>query len=198
MRGCSSTSNKSRPASPRAPSRPPAAVVVEVRTGGDDPVHEAGFHERDEAALAEARGGERAGERQADEAVAGEHFLREELRGLAQAAAVVGEHRLVDEIGGGDVLADAEGVEARVGGEFFGDNRRVFLAHGARECADARGEGKGKVAPKGWKMDAKHALPQSRDERQVKDWHRCENTAENKNNCAFSCDLGRKHQTHLH
>ena len=50
-------------------------VVVEVRAGGDDPVHEARFHQRDDGGGAEAGGGQRAGERQADGAVVGEHLV---------------------------------------------------------------------------------------------------------------------------
>jgi len=117
-------------------------VVIQIRAGGDDPIHEAGLDQRDQARLAEAGGGGRAGEADADEAVVRQHFLREELRRFAQPPAVVSEHDLVNEVGGGNVLAHAERVEARVGGELFGDLVAGGFAHKRGECCASRGKRK--------------------------------------------------------
>ena len=57
-------------------------VVVEVGAGGDDPIHEAGLDERDDAGAAHAGGRERAREAHADGDVGAEHLLGEELAGL--------------------------------------------------------------------------------------------------------------------
>ena len=93
-------------------------IVIKIRAGGDDPVHEAGFHERNEADFPKARRRERAGEAHADEAVVRQHLFGEQLRRFAQAPAVVSEKGLVDQVGGGNVFADAERIEARIGRKF--------------------------------------------------------------------------------
>ena len=71
-------------------------VVVEVRAGGDDPVDEAGFDERDQRGDSESRGRQRAGERQPDRDLRLQHLLGEELAGFAQPRGVVSEKRFVD------------------------------------------------------------------------------------------------------
>ena len=68
--------------------------------------------------------------------------LGEELRRLAQPPAVVSEHDLVNEVGGGNVLAHTERIEARIGGELFGDGMAGLFAHRRGECCGRERKGK--------------------------------------------------------
>ncbi len=103
-------------------------VVIEVGAGGDDPIDEAGLHQRDETRFAQAGRRERAGEAQADEAVAREHFVGQEFGGLAETAAVVSEEGAVDQIGGGNIFAHAGGIETGIGEQLVG--RACRIEHG--------------------------------------------------------------------
>ena len=91
-------------------------VVVEVRAGGDDPVHETGLHQRDDGGGAESGGGQRAGERQADGAVLGEHLVGVQAAGFPEAGGVVGLEGGVDQVGDADTFFDGRGQQA---GELF-------------------------------------------------------------------------------
>ena len=91
-------------------------IVVEVRAGGNDPVHETGLHQGDDGGGAETGGGQRAGERQADGAFVGEHLVREEAAGFPEAGGVVGLEGGVDQVGDSGVFFDRRGQEA---GELF-------------------------------------------------------------------------------
>src|SRR5436309_1979861 len=104
-------------------------IVIQVCSGGDDPIDEAGFHERDEARFAEARRRERAGEAHPDEAVVGQHFFDEQSGRFTETPAVVSQETLVDEIGGGNVLAHAGRVKARIVRKPFGKRAFRLLAH---------------------------------------------------------------------
>ena len=94
-------------------------VVVQVGSGGYYPIHEARFHQRNEAGFAQPGRRERAGEAQTDEAVAGKHFFDEQFRGFAEPSAVVSQKSLVDEIGDGDLPADSQRIESGIGGELL-------------------------------------------------------------------------------
>ena len=108
-------------------------VVIEIGSGGNDPIDQSGPHQGNDAGFAESRGGERAGEAQAHGTVVGQHLFDEQLRRLPDAARVVGHEGLINEIGRGDVAPDPKGVDARVGGEFSG--RGAGAAHKQiREC----------------------------------------------------------------
>ena len=52
-------------------------IVIKVRSGGHNPIDEACLHERNEAALAQARRRERAGQAHPDEPIIREHFVGE-------------------------------------------------------------------------------------------------------------------------
>ena len=93
-------------------------VVVEVGAGGDDPVDESRFDEGDETGDAEAGGHERAGKADADESVAGQHFLGEQFAAFAKAGGVVGLEGIGDELGGAGAFRGGPGVEARKSAEF--------------------------------------------------------------------------------
>jgi hypothetical protein len=71
-------------------------VVVEVRSGADDPVEETGLHQRHQARHAQTCRGQRSGQRQADGHVGGQHFVGKETTGLAQPAGVVRQERFLD------------------------------------------------------------------------------------------------------
>ena len=73
-------------------------VVVEVRAGADDEVHQAAFHQLDEAAAKPGRR-ERPGDGEADGRVVGrvQHLVREDVAGLGQPRAVERLEPLVDE-----------------------------------------------------------------------------------------------------
>ena len=87
-------------------------VVVEVRAGGNNPVHETGLHQRDDGGAAQTGGGECAGESEADRAILGEHLFREQAAGLAEAGGVVGLEGGVDEVGDFHAFFDGCGQEA--------------------------------------------------------------------------------------
>ena len=93
-------------------------IVIKIGAGGNDPIHEPRAHERNQARFAQAGRRQRAGQAHADQAVARQHFFRQQLGRLAQAPAVVGQKRLIDQIGGGNIFADAQRIEARISGKF--------------------------------------------------------------------------------
>ena len=76
-------------------------IVIEVRSGRDDPVDVAGSQERGEAGDAEAGGGERPGEGDPDGSVPGEHLLRQQTARRADPSGVVREESAADEVDGG-------------------------------------------------------------------------------------------------
>ena len=84
-------------------------VVVEVGAGGDDPVHEPGLDQRDQAAHAQPGGGQSPGERQADRAIGLEQLAGEDLADLAQPAGVVAQERVIDQVGGDLPAGDSRG-----------------------------------------------------------------------------------------
>jgi hypothetical protein len=81
-------------------------VVVEIRTRGDDPVHEAVLEERDQARPAQASRSERATQREADRDVRLQHLLDQEPASLAEPRGVVSEERAVHELVDGDAGHD--------------------------------------------------------------------------------------------
>ncbi len=87
-------------------------IVVEIGTRGHDPVHEAGFHERDDRAHAEARGRERTGDAERHRHVFLQHALGQQPGALAQSRAVVCEKRVVDEVGNGLAAGDGGRIDA--------------------------------------------------------------------------------------
>ena len=108
-------------------------VVIQVRTGRNDPVDEARLHERDEAAHPEPGRRHRARERHADRGVRLEHALGEELAALAEPARVVGQEGVVDERGGGLLAGDRGRIDALATEVRVGRSRhRVILSQAGR------------------------------------------------------------------
>jgi hypothetical protein len=74
-------------------------VVIQVRAGADDEIHQPAFHQFNDAA-AEARRRERAGDRQPDRGVVlrQKHLVRENPAGLTQPGCVEGLKPFVDQV----------------------------------------------------------------------------------------------------
>ena len=70
-------------------------VVIDVGPGGDDPVHEAGLHQRNERRVPESRGGERAADGEPHRYVRLQHLVREDVARLPKPGRVVGEEELI-------------------------------------------------------------------------------------------------------
>ena len=104
-------------------------VMVKVGTGRNDPVHKPRFHQRDQAALAQAGRSERTGQAHADVPVVRQHLFDEQMGRLAHASAVVGKEHLIDEIGRGNIPANAERIQTRIRCKLF--RSLGLLAHGS-------------------------------------------------------------------
>ena len=90
--------HKGRPAPQRQVHRV-VHVVVEVRAGGHDPVHEASLDQGNYGGAAQTRRSQRSCQAHAHrDPVVGQHFFRKQAAAFAQAAGVVGEKGCVDEI----------------------------------------------------------------------------------------------------
>ena len=74
-------------------------VVVKIRAGGNDPVHESRLDERDDAGAAEAGGRERTGNAHADGHVRRKHPFGEKLARFLEPRGIVGEEHLVNDVG---------------------------------------------------------------------------------------------------
>ena len=74
-------------------------VVIQIRAGGNDPVHETRLDQRDDAGAAEAGRRQRAGDAHADGHIGVEHAVGEKLAGFLEPRGVVGEENLVDDVG---------------------------------------------------------------------------------------------------
>src|SRR5271157_4554235 len=76
------------------------SVVVQIRSGGDDPVHESRLDQRNQAAHAQTGGGQGSRDRQADRAIRLEKPASEDLADLTQPPRVVAYKRVVDQVRG--------------------------------------------------------------------------------------------------
>ena len=90
-------------------------VVVEVRSGRHDPVHEPRSHQRDDRAHPEPRRGERPGDGERNRDVVRQHALDEQPRPLLEPCRVVRQERAVDEIGRGLLAGDGRRVDGAAG-----------------------------------------------------------------------------------
>ena len=106
-------------------------VVVEVRAGGDDPVHEAGLDQRHDGGAAQAGRRERAREAHADGDVRLQHLLGEELAAFLEPRAVVGEEGVVDEVGELLLAGEVLGQDA-LAGQVLVPVRALLLLHPVR------------------------------------------------------------------
>jgi hypothetical protein len=111
--------------------QPVMQIVIKIGPGGNDPIHEPRAHQRDQARFAQAGRSQGARQAQADDAVVGQHFFRQQFGRLAQASAVVGQERFVHQIGGGHVFADARRIQTRVAGKLG------HFTHGPNLCGTA-------------------------------------------------------------
>ena len=107
-------------------------VVVQVRAGADDEIHQPALHEFHEAA-AEARRGEGAGDRQPDRRVVlrQEHLVREDPAGFTQPGGVEGLKALVDQlpdVGAAPRPVVANGFSGQVA--FLARRSRCAVGHG--------------------------------------------------------------------
>ena len=94
---------------------PEVDVVIEIGARRYDPVDEPGPDQRHQHRPAEARGGHRPGERDADPAVRREHLLHEQLRCRSQLSRVVGQIGPVHEVGNTEAPGDRVGVDPLAG-----------------------------------------------------------------------------------
>ena len=101
-------------------------IVIKIRARGNNPVHEAGLHQRNQTGFSQAGRSQRAGQAHADEAVVRQHFFREQLGRFAKTSAVVSQKRLIDQISSGNVFADAQRIQTRIGRKFF-ETFAVFM-----------------------------------------------------------------------
>src|SRR5271157_4283531 len=86
-------------------------VMVEVGAGGDDPVHEPGRDQWNQAAHAQPGRSERAGDGQADGAVWFQELAGENLADLAQSPRVVAQEGMIDQVGGDFPARDRGGSD---------------------------------------------------------------------------------------
>ena len=86
--------------------------MIQIRSGRNDPIDEAGFDQRNQRRHSQSRRSQRAGDRQAHGDGALEHLFGEELASLTQARRVVGEIGPVDQIRDGLLAIDPSRIDA--------------------------------------------------------------------------------------